>query len=98
MDTQKRQGDLLIIEAGGLPEGSLPAAGLVLAEGEATGHAHRLDRGQLFRAPGGRLFFCNEQEAVLAHEEHAALRFPPGTYEVRRQREYAPEQDREVRD
>lgn len=98
MNTQRRQGDLLIIEVAELPAGSQPAAGLVLAEGEATGHAHRLDRGQLFRTAEGKLYFKNEQEAVLSHDEHAALSFPPGTYEVRRQREYAPENDREVRD
>lgn len=98
MAMQKRQGDLLIIRVEGLPEGAKPAAGLVLAEGEATGHCHALDQGELFRALDGRLFFRSEREAVLRHEEHAALSFAPGVYEVRRQREYAPERAREVSD
>ena len=31
----------------------------------------------------------------MVHDEHDALRLPPGDYEVRRQREYVPKAPRE---
>lgn len=88
---QKRQGDLLVIRIDKLPEGLTPFGSLVLAEGEATGHKHRLDRGEVFAGREGRLYFSTDATATLSHEEHAALSFPPGVYEVRRQREYTPQ-------
>lgn len=95
---QKRQGDLLIIRVDRLPEDAVPVRSLVLAEGEATGHAHRLNGGQVFTTKSGGLYFEAGSELTLGHEEHAALSFVPGIYEVRRQREYAPKGPREVRD
>jgi hypothetical protein len=95
---QKRQGDLLIIKIDRLPEDAVPARTLVLAEGEATGHAHRLTRGQVFTTPGGGLYFESGEEMTLGHEEHGPLNFQPGVYEVRRQREYSPKGSREVLD
>ena len=40
-----RQGDLLLVPVAGLPEGAdrVRSGRLVLAEGEATGHAHVVD-------------------------------------------------------
>jgi len=38
------------------------------------------------------------EPVALTHEEHATLLVPPGTYEVRRAREYTPEAIRSVAD
>lgn len=89
-----RQGDVLLVEApDGLPDGSqaLEQSGsIVLAHGEATGHAHRVDESSatLFRAPGGIGYLQVRTETSLLHEEHRAVPIPPGTYRVIRQREY----------
>jgi hypothetical protein len=106
-----RQGDILILP---VPEAEVPQSvrelppsprdgrgRMVLALGEATGHAHALTApGSLLRVPdplapdhlhlpaGGR----------LVHEEHAAITLPKGWYKVIRQREYVPGAVRVVAD
>lgn len=95
---QKRQGDLLITRISSLPDDAKPIEGLTLAAGEATGHAHKLTAGRLYRTPLGELYFVAEGPAVLTHEEHRHLQFAPGVYHVRRQREYHPSMQREVAD
>ena len=70
--------------------------GLVLAEGEATGHAHVVrGRARLVRATRhyqhpGETYLVVEEPAALVHDEHDRIDLARGTYEVRRQREYAP--------
>ena len=93
-----RQGDLLLVPVSGLPDGARPVGSgrLVLAEGEATGHAHVVDdaRASLYRqrwtSAGTYLRVEGHQPVFLVHEEHDRLPVSPGLYEVRRQREYAP--------
>ncbi len=106
-----RQGDILIVP---VPEDEVPAAvresppaprddrgRMVLALGEATGHAHAIAApGELRRDPdplvpdhmhlpsGGR----------LVHEEHGAISLPKGWFRVIRQREYVPGAVRVVAD
>ncbi|MGK5550724.1 hypothetical protein ACSNOI_03840 [Actinomadura kijaniata] len=106
-----RQGDILIVPVAeeavpetvrNLPPTPRDGRGrIVLALGEATGHAHALTaEGVLLRDPdplvpdhlhlpaGGR----------LAHEEHAPISLPKGWYRVIRQREYVPGSVRVVAD
>ena len=47
-----------------------------------------------------RMFLRVLEEAgvEVTHEEHATLTIPPGDYEVKRQREYTPEEIRRVAD
>jgi len=102
--TMYRQGDVLIRRIDKLPGGErvevAPVNGrVVLAEGEATGHAHAV------RAVGVALCMYGiqrilevQRESVLEHEEHADIVLPPGNYEVVRQREYTPEAIRQVAD
>lgn len=81
----------------------------VLAHGEVTGHAHALpgDLAHLFiptklsrEEPRLRVV----KPAVLFHEEHHqpstghVVQLPAGDYEVIRQREYSPEEIRNVAD
>ena len=64
---------------------------LVLAEGEATGHAHAIAEpdAREFRV-GDERFVLVRSAAQLIHEEHATIDLPPGAYRVVIQREYAP--------
>ena len=64
---------------------------LILAEGEATGHAHAIAErdAREFRV-GDERFLLVRSAAQLIHEEHAAIDLPPGSYRVVIQREYAP--------
>ena len=93
----KRQGDILIVKIVRVPEGAVKQQNRVLAEGEATGHAHRLDNGDVYEK-GGVLYFRAEEVVHLNHEEHGQITFEPGIYKVVRQREYEPEGWRNVAD
>lgn len=96
-----RQGDVFIIAVKSIPEGHRIARRPVLAEGEVTGHAHRLMRaesGSLFSVGGGTYLEVFEPGATVMHEEHGPIELPSGTYEVRIQREYSPKEIRRVVD
>lgn len=101
-----RQGDVLIIPVQDIPDGAKPIAResgrLILAHGEATGHAHVVEGEATFLAADiedlERRFLRVEEEAEVVHDEHDAIVLPPGDYEVVRQREYAPEAPRMVAD
>ena len=101
-----RQGDVLVIAVAELPEQLTPiAAGsdprrLVLAEGEATGHAHSLAWPSIATAgsDGASLYFTAGKGAAVVHQEHDPITLPAGHYRVVRQREYSPEAIRNVAD
>jgi hypothetical protein len=64
----------------------------VLAEGEATGHAHVIEseRASLHASWDDTWFLRVDdgEPVLLVHQEHDPLVIPAGAYEVRRQREY----------
>lgn len=101
-----RQGDVLIVPVKEVPAEAKPIAHgrgrLVLAYGEATGHAHVVEgKAELLVADLEdleRRFLRVKAEARVVHDEHDALILPPGDYEIRRQREYSPEANRWVAD
>jgi len=82
-----RQGDVLLRKIGRLPAG-LVAKDRTLARGEATGHSHTLNAGEVFVDGGGQQFVQLAAPTVLAHQEHAPLTLPKGVYEVVLQREF----------
>lgn len=88
-----RQGDVLFIEISGLPKEAGKATeqkNPVLVEGEATGHAHRvesLDTAHIF-AISTLLYVQAVRETHIVHDEHDTIILPPGNYQVVRQREY----------
>ena len=88
-----RQGDLLIVRVAKIPENTKVQDHRILAEGEATGHMHELDSGQVYEQ-GGTLYFkvAEKEMTTLQHPEHSPVTFDEGTYKVIRQREYAPKQ------
>jgi hypothetical protein len=71
---------------------------IVLAEGEITGHAHRiLDlSGAELRQSGSVMYLHLDQPKDLVHEEHGKLRIDPGDYEIDRVKEFNPF-EREIR-
>jgi hypothetical protein len=88
-----RQGDIYIETIDQLPPAAIVQPDVVLAEGEATGHQHRIedplsaivfdDRGQLY-------LNITADRARLVHDEHAPIVLLHGLYRVWRQREYDP--------
>ena len=107
-----RQGDVFVIPLKGEKRWKTASkierenGRVVLAHGEVTGHAHAIGstRAVMFRedgtGSGGRtlLEISGKEPVELSHEEHATIQLPPGLYEVRRQREYSPEEIRNVAD
>jgi hypothetical protein len=102
-----RQGDVLIRRVSRLPNGSkdvTPKSRIVLAHGEVTGHAHAIAEGEAreysFAGAAGivRRFLKVVSEATVRHEEHAPIPLPSGLYEIVQQREYHPEEIRNVAD
>jgi hypothetical protein len=65
---------------------------LVLAEGEVTGHKHRISNGkaELYERDGVLYLRVLSPTALLTHEEHHAVTIPQGSWAVRLQREYEP--------
>ena len=68
---------------------------LTLAEGEVTGHSHRITEGEaaLFSFDEKLYLSIQSDLATLSHEEHKALQLPHGDYEVIIQREYDDEKE-----
>ena len=111
-----RQGDVLLVpvdefpRSRGLVDVRPGGEELTLAEGEATGHAHRIvgsgarvatwrSRTSFGISPHLHTFLLVEGDPVtLTHEEHAPISVATGIYEVRRQREYRPHLARWVAD
>lgn len=96
-----RQGDVLIVEHR-IPSGKRrKQKDGILAHGEVTGHAHRISdlaEGELYEMDGGMFLSVSEKGISILHEEHAPIELPPGEYRVIRQREYSPEEIRNVAD
>jgi len=90
------QGDILLV-AGKVPVGAKHRRDGVVAEGEATGHHHRV-RGdvQFYENPGLDIHvagwvIAGPMGGELVHEEHDTIVIAPGTtWEVRRQVEADP--------
>lgn len=96
---QHRQGDLLFILQQNPPNVHLEERpDLVILEGEATGHAHRLTSGAVLEAPDGTLYLDLPAEARVVHDEHRAITLGPGLWLVVHQREYEPGATRMVLD
>jgi len=101
---QYRQGDILLEAVADIPPTarSRKAGGgrIILAEGEATGHAHTVASAEarLHDDAGVTYLEVREALAMLTHEEHATIELPRGNYRVIRQREYSPEAPRPVAD
>ena len=96
---QYRQGDVLLVRVDDDDVRSRPHRSvarddgrIVLAYGEATGHAHAIADAdaELIELEDGGRFLVTARGVSLRHEEHETIELPPGSYRVVRQREYAP--------
>jgi hypothetical protein len=101
---QARQGDVLIL-AEDLPADAQRAPSdvgkIVLARGEATGHAHVIQScGAVpYNTPDRRHFVVIQGGRVnLEHDEHVKVSVLPGTYRIVRQREWQDEEIQNVAD
>ena len=63
----------------------------LVAEGEATGHAHRAEGDFALYEVDGTLYLRAGQTTALTHEEHARIPLPEGTFRVRLQRQWTAE-------
>ncbi len=94
-----RQGDVLLIPTSETVKNTkLPH--LTLAEGEVTGHRHRITQGEaeLYAHAGTLYLKVLSPTALLTQEEHQPIAIPKGDWLVRIQREYEPEGWRYVAD
>ena len=92
---QYRHGDVLISEVKNIPSEAKALTHTTLAEGEVTGHAHRVEpeRSVLYEKEGVKFLDVTEEFALLSHEEHHTLELPRGYYEIKIQREYDDENE-----
>jgi len=95
----KRQGDVLVVKVDKIPESAIKVDSRILAEGEAAGHLHELDLGEVYE-DGDVLYFRvpADKKASLNHPEHKVISFDAGEYKVVRQREYIPDGWKTIRD
>ena len=97
-----RQGDVAVVRAANMPRAAKQRerenGRVVLAHGEVTGHAHVVTGpAELFDADRQTYLRVGEG-AEIRHEEHSTIPVPAGIYRVIRQREYSPEEIRNVAD
>lgn len=105
MYEQFRQGDVMLERVPEIPKDAIPVdwskeGRVILVLGQATGHAHALstDKTTMRETGSGDRFLDVQDGAELVHEEHSTIPLPAGLYQVIRQREYSPEEIRNVND
>ena len=92
-----RQGDVLVVPADQVTGTPVARIGdrIILAEGEATGHAHAIcdPEAELLHDPKTEARFLrvlSDAGVDLEHEEHATITIPRGDWRVLRQVEATP--------
>lgn len=96
-----RQGDVLIAKVACIPKTAVRQPKCVLALGEATGHAHQIkaDAYLLIDTDGSKYIDVTGQLATVVHDEHGPITLQgPAVYRIIQQREYTPEEIRNVKD
>jgi hypothetical protein len=98
-----RQGDVLIRRISSLPTQKAQQTRLtgILAYGEVTGHAHRVEdltHAEVLEIGDGLFLRVAPAGVRVIHEEHAPVSLPAGDYEIEIQREYTPAEIRNVAD
>lgn len=94
-----RQGDVLFVPVDKIPVGAqLDKDRKIVAEGEVTGHHHKLIGEAEVYTLENMLFAKIAGGVLVTHQEHAPIAIEEGLYEVRIQREYTPDKVRWVLD
>ena len=98
------QGDVFFVRIQNIPRESQKVnrdeRGFIIAEGEATGHAHVIHEDIELYETDGVLFIKTEKTVEVRHEEHRPVTLDPGIWKVGIVREYDPflEEIRTVKD
>ena len=82
-----QQGDVLLTKVDSIPVGAVEVEpkrrGVVVAEGEATGHAHVMDPRTVTEFEVGDMRFLEVRDTTpMTHEEHDPQVVEPGVYEI----------------
>jgi len=98
-----RQGDLLMVTIAKPPQGEKKVRpDGILMHGEVTGHCHRvadIKAATVYDVGDGAFLSVTDEGGVaIVHDEHGPIQLPRGDFEIRAQREYAPEEVRRVVD
>jgi hypothetical protein len=96
-----RQGDVLIAQVEAVPQGASQRPDVVLAQGELTGHNHRVkvpETAELWELDGMLYMKVVAPTTTIVHEEHKPITLSEGVYRVWMQREYSPQKVRLVAD
>lgn len=91
---------MLIERVEKIPNGSVKQKGrIILAHGEATGHAHEIGMDSANAWKTGDVLTVKVRKASpVTHQEHAPIPLKRGVYKITRQKEYTPEAVRNVAD
>jgi len=92
-----RHGDVQLIPIKEIPKEAKKVEGRKeLAYGEVTGHAHRIDVGEIFETKDGKLYLSVDNLSDLTyvdnfsnldHEEHQTLKIKKGKYAIKIKRQ-----------
>ncbi|MCA9173613.1 MAG: hypothetical protein KDB14_03925 [Planctomycetales bacterium] len=96
-----RHGDVFLAPAKTLPRKAKLLPHCILAEGEKTGHKHRIQEhgvAELYEHGDERFLRVTAESATLVHPEHADIPLTKGLYRVWFQREYTPRSIRRILD
>lgn len=87
-----RHGDVILVPVRAVKGDEQKVERIVLAEGEVTGHSHRISDGMaaLFKYDDKTYLKVKSKIATLTHEEHKEIKVPSGDYEVIIQKDYTP--------
>lgn len=87
-----RHGDLCIKSIKALPKGLKKLNHNILAEGEVTGHTHKLISGNynLYENEKGTKYFTAKNFVKINHQEHGIKEIADDYYIVEREREFDP--------
>lgn len=86
-----RHGDVILVRDDTANPGAVDAKGVV-AEGEATGHAHRVSRAKVYRDVDQLIqrTVVAKHKGFIDHEEHKKSHLPKGTYRTGIQGQWSP--------
>lgn len=100
-----RQGDVLIRQIDAIPDGfkkKKVKGDVILAYGEITNHSHSIKNAKVnvYEMEGEQATIIEVAEALaeVQHQEHAKIPLKKGIYRISIQKEYTPQEIRNVQD
>lgn len=87
-----QQGDVIFKAVNSIPNDLKEKKDKIVAEGEVTGHMHRVisKEANVLVDKDGKIYLSTEKEATITHDEHHKVTVPPGKYEIGIVREFDP--------